>query len=106
MVTRAGRRRVCLVEVIMEASGRVGAVGLVGEVARGEYIIFVELFRGGGGRRRRIVGWRRVGINAEESVCRRGFGAEEARRSIDFHGGSGSCAVVVHWIWEIRGGCV
>ena len=65
MVTRAGGRRVCLVEGILEASSRVGTIRVVGEVAGEEDVIFVELFRNG---RRGMVGWRHVGVNAEESV--------------------------------------
>ena len=67
MVTGAGGRRGCLVKWILEASGRVGAIGVVGKVDREEDIIFVELFRGGG-RGGKVVGWRHLRVNAEESI--------------------------------------
>ena len=54
MVTGTGGRRSCLVEEIWEAAGGFGAIGVVGEIAGGKYIIFVEFFRSGG--RGRVVG--------------------------------------------------
>lgn len=67
MVKGSGGRRCFLVVGIGEATGRTGAIGVVGEVTRREDIIFIELFNDGG-RVGKVVGRRCMGVNAEETI--------------------------------------